>query len=116
MSMSRLWNGRRRQPRWALELQVGDVLANRTGSPPRAVRSVSRWPGGELHSVTLAIRACSWTGRCTTIILYNDLRQRGYHKVPGHVSLRTKLDRRIKRCIDNIHDRSLTCCDVRGVS
>jgi hypothetical protein len=61
--MRGLPNGyRRKQLPWMNTLQVGDVISN--GGRWRVVREVARYGNGDLRSVTLVIRSCSWTGRC----------------------------------------------------
>ena len=103
------------QPRWMLRLKVGDVLVSARGTE-RVVRNVSRFKNGDLSCVTFAIRHCSWTGRCYTVLGYTDLNYCGYRPAGAVVKLRTKLDRHIQRCIENNEDRTLDCCDVKGVA
>lgn len=106
------------QPDWMLRLKVVDLLVKGNGKP-RAVRSLYRYPNGDLAGITFAIRACSWTGRCYTAISYNDLKQTGYVPyINGNTKVRMKLnsdmDKKIAGCIRNGEDRSLGCCDVKG--
>lgn len=70
------------QPKWMLTLKVGEVIARPNGAW-RIVRDLSRYANGELRSVCLVIRRCSWTRRCYTYLNANDLRTFGYRRVPG---------------------------------
>ena len=104
------------QPRWMLTLKVGHVIAKPHG-PYRIVRDVSRYGNGDLRSVTLAIRRCSWTHRCYTILNYTDLRIFGYRRV--RVKPRTLHGTMDRKIIAAMHQPAfepfiLTCCDVEG--
>lgn len=104
---------------WMSHLQIGDVL--RAGRRSlRVVRHLSRYKSGPkkglLRSVTLTIKHCSWTGRCTTTLTYTDLWQRGFRPTGARRRLRSKLDRLIADDAGNKHTRHLDCCDVRGIS
>lgn len=107
----------RSQLSWMHRLKIGDRL-QRGNSPPRVVRNISRYDNGDLRCVTFAIRHCSWTSRCYTVMHSNDLIQLGYTKVRGKYSLRTRLDKKIEYCITNHQNeyQVLDCCDVRGVA
>jgi hypothetical protein len=104
-----------------LRLKVGDVVQERNGAW-RIVRAVTRQPSGKLCAITLTIRHCSWTGRCYTVIMANDLRQRGFHPVRvRRRKLTSRFDRKIQRAIHGNEDRrvkpySVTCCDVEGTA
>jgi len=63
------------------DVVVGSVLLAPSGDF-RVVREVHRYRDGDLRSVTLAIRRCSWTKRAYTILNYVDLIQRGFRLVP----------------------------------
>jgi hypothetical protein len=103
------------------QLRVGDVIASPGGSW-RVVRVVHRSPNGNLWGVTLTIKHCSWTGRCYTVLCANDLRQRGFYRVPvKRRRLRSAFDQKIRQAIErNEHPKhgrySVTCCDVEGVA
>ena len=108
----------RPQPDWMMRVQVGDVIRRGDG-PFRIVREVTRYGNGELRSVTLAIRRCSWTHRCYTVLSYTDLIHRGFTKVPVKPRKLTSLaDRAVTAAIHQPawEPRLLTCCDVEGVS
>lgn len=109
----------RPQPEWMATLRVGDVLTN--GHDFRVVRAVSYWKGGRsqgrLWGVYLAIRRCSWTGRCFTVKTANDLMFNGFTKVPGvRVKLHTDLDQRIEASLEGWDRWDAKCCDVIGVA
>ena len=105
-----------RHPKWFDDVQVGDVIAKPHG-PWRVVREVSRNRNGSLYSVTLAIRRCSWTHRCYTILNFTDLRTFKYRRIAG-ASIRLKsrgIDAKIAKAIrEPCTQKSLTCCDVIG--
>jgi hypothetical protein len=61
---------------WRDDIQVGDILFTRRGHP-RVVRAVSRRKSGHLHCITLAIKRCSWTGRCYTVMNRHDIKHQG---------------------------------------
>lgn len=105
------------QPEWMMRVQVGDVI-RKPGSPFRIVREVTRYGNGELRSVTLAIRRCSWTHRCYTILNCVDLRVLGYRPVAvKRRKLRSRMDRKIQHAIhEPCTQKSLTCCDVEGIA
>lgn len=104
----------RRQLPWMADLRVGDVIQKGT-APPRVVRQLSRYKNGDLSSVTLAIRRCSWTGRSYTVMGYSDLITMGYEKVAGiHVRLEKESDLELLENIEDSKCRTLSCCDVRG--
>ncbi len=108
------------QPQWMLDLEVGHVLVSRSGLL-RVVRSISRYCGGELSCVSLAIRRCSWTGQCYTTLNYVDLLYQGYSKVPNvRAKMETLLDYQINRAIasrDGIEAKRIATCDIaRGVA
>ena len=107
------------QPVWMRTLAVGDVVSN--GGPWRVVRRVDRRKNGDLWCVWLAIRHCSWTHRCYTLYLANDLKQSGYKRVSVR---RRRLDGLMDRRIEEAMNQGgcsrsamlLTCCDVEGVA
>jgi hypothetical protein len=105
------------QPPWMMRVRVGDVI-RRFDGPFRIVREVTRYHNGELRSVTVVIRRCSWTGRCYTILNATDLRVLGYRPVRvKRRKLLSKMDRKIRRAIDEpCTQKSLTCCAVEGIS
>ena len=108
----------RPQPAWMAALVAGSVIHRPRGSW-RVVREVSRYQNGDLRAVALAIKRCSWTRRCYTILNANDMIQLGYGPVPvGRRKLRGRLDRDINRSIHQPcwEPRILTCCDVEGVA
>lgn len=67
--------------------------------------------------VTFAIRNCSWTNRCYTILSRTDLRIRGFRPTRQRAALRGKVDKLIKHDIEHHYpeDQILTCCDVKAV-
>lgn len=99
---------------WMDHVRVGDVLV-RGRDNYRVVRNVSHHKDGRLRCVTFSIKHCSWTGRCYTVVNYNDLNYAGYRPTGRRVRLRTKLDKRIALNITR-SVKDLGCCDVRGVS
>jgi hypothetical protein len=106
------------QPRWMREVVKGSVLAEGSGTW-RVVREAHRKPNGDLWGVTFAIRHCSWTGRCYTILTATDLKVRGFRLVRvAPRKLRSVIDRRIAASIRDHHARPYpaTCCDVEGVA
>lgn len=112
------WRGRRTQLPWMTDLRVGDVIAREHGSW-RIVRKVTRYRNGELRSVTLAIRVCSWTRRCYTILGYTDLRVLGYRRVARNAKLDGPLDGRFQRAINEPCSQrpyALSCQEVRGIA
>jgi hypothetical protein len=98
---------------WMADVRVGDVLEDANGTQ-RVVREVKRYKDGELRSVCFAIRRCSWTGRCYTILGYTDLRYRGYRKV-GRTRMGSAIDWKIYKEIGNVNKPRVSCCEVRGV-
>lgn len=106
------------QPRWMLTIKVGHVIAKPKG-PYRIVREVTRYANGDLRSVSLVIRRCSWTHRCYTILNYTDLRIFGYRRVRVKArKLNKEFDWKVAAAI---HQRAcepfiLTCCDVEGMA
>lgn len=105
----------RMQLPWMANVKVGDVLRSASGTL-RVVRDVHRYKNGELRSVTFSIRHCSWTRRPYTILGFSDLRLLGYTKVGANYSMKTELDRRLARCIDDHRHRDVTCCEVRSIA
>lgn len=100
-----------------LELQVGDVLWNKCRTDARVVRKVSRYANGDLRCVSFAIRRCSWTNRCYTVLHAMDLIYRGYHPAGMRCKLDRIWDELIEFCVkhNRKEDQRLTCCDVKGV-
>ena len=108
----------RTQLEWMRTIGVGDVIARLNG-PWRVVRQVSRYQDGDLRTVALSIKRCSWTHRCYTIYGYNDLRMLGYRKIAvKRRALRKAIDRQIAASIHQPawERRILKCCDVEGVA
>jgi hypothetical protein len=62
---------------WMDEVKAGDILLTAKGKP-RLVRKVSA-VGGHNYYFYFAIKKCSWTRSCTTILLRGDLRSRGFN-------------------------------------
>lgn len=112
------WRGVRMQLSWMHDLRVGDVIAREHG-PWRIVREVTRYKNGELRSVTVAIRRCSWTRRCSTILGYTDLRVMGYRRVARNAKLNGPLDARFAEALCEPASKrpyALSCHDVRGIA
>jgi hypothetical protein len=107
------------QPKWMARVRVGSVLRAGSGAM-RVVRSVTRHADGRLCAVSFAIASCSWTRRCYTVVMSNDLRQRGFRMVRVKPrSLNTELDRKIAQSIAQpAWERPyvLRCCDVEGIA
>lgn len=106
------------QPRWMLTLKVGHVIARPNGAY-RIVRSVCRYGNGDLRSVTLVIKRCSWTHRCYTILNASDLRQLGYRRIRVRPrTLRSDIDRKVAQAIQQPcwEPYVMECCDVDGLS
>ncbi len=104
------------QPSWMFTLQVGDVITN--GGRYRIVRDLMRRRDGRLHCVALAIKRCSWTHRCYTILNATELRIFGYRRVPAkRRALKKKGDRLILAAMrqPSWEPKILGCCDVEGV-
>ena len=104
----------RSQLPWMADLRVGDVIARPNGAW-RIVRAVSRYKNGDLSSVTLAIRRCSWTRRGVTVLGYTDLRRLNYRRVARNAKMTTPLDDRIRQACE-FRDHCVTCHEVRGVA
>lgn len=109
----------RTQLPWMKHVKVGSVLRGPNGIF-RIVREVTRYQDGDLRSVTVTIRSCSWTHRCYTILNYTDLRILGYRLLRVKPrKLTSDFDRKIAV---SIHQPAwerpyvLDCCDVKGVS
>lgn len=100
-------------PDWRDEIQVGDVLYSKSGTP-RVVRSVSK-RRGFLGCVKFTIRKCSWTGRCYTVVSRSDLKWRGFTPSGVRKTEMTLMDKRINRAIIDYNYRKLDCCDVRAI-
>lgn len=118
---------RKPQPKWMAKLKEGDVIQAASGLQ-RVVRQVNMWPkhkhANRLHSVTVVIKHCSWTGKCFTCLDEAQLNGYGYKPLGVRVTMRTRLDRRIKSELarQNSPDakvrfgpKLLGCCEVRGI-
>jgi hypothetical protein len=103
------------RPAWTRRVKVGDILTNQKNR--RVVRAVSYRPDGSLHAVCFAIMHCSWTTRCYTTYIYNDLLAAGYAPTGKKIRLDQLIDRKIARDLEYVHrhNQKLDCCDVRGV-
>ena len=102
---------------WRAKIRVGDVLEAPSGDL-RVVREVTRWKrrGRTTTIVTFAIRRCSWTRRCYTVVNQSDLATRGFRPTGKRVRLSKPIDRAISRAIDEPRpDRSIGCRAVQGV-
>lgn len=103
---------------WMQKVRVGSILRNKRGTDYRVVRAVSRYKNGDLCTITLAIRVCSWTSRPYTVLFSNDLIQRGYSLIEG---VRVKLDRGVDRLIERSFSAKradlcpIRCYQVKGV-
>lgn len=106
---------RRTQLPWMASVKVGDVLRSASGTL-RVVRSVARFKDGDLRSLGFAIRRGSWTQRPYTIMNFTDLRQQGFTRIGANYSMRTELDRRLARCIEDHRHRDVTVAEVRGIA
>lgn len=106
---------RRTQLPWMATVKVGDVLRSCAGTL-RVVRRVSRFKDGDLRSVHFSIRHGSWTGRPYTVMGFTDLRQQGFTRIGANYSMRTELDRRLARCIEDHWHRDVTVAEVRGIA
>lgn len=99
---------------WRDTIQKGDILVSKRG--PRLVRRATYSKTGFLRAITLAIKHCSWTGRCYTVINRSDLNYLKFTKAPFRITAtRIPLDEQIEACIIDPDNRSLDCCDVKGV-
>lgn len=96
---------------WIKEIRKGDILVE--GDTPRIVRNVQHGKNGYC-CVTLAIRRCSWTRRCYTVINASDLKQRRFRPTGKRVRLDLPIDKAIEIAIQS-REYTLTCCDVEGV-
>lgn len=108
-------NGGRMQPEWMRDVKVGDVLVNASGTY-RVVRAVSRFPNGNLATVTFVIKHCSWTRRPYTVMNFTDLRQQGYRPAHARSKLNGPLDPVIARVVVDHRNHELTCCAVKGIA
>ena len=110
---------KRRQADWMADAMPGDVLISPSGTF-RIIRSLGRFPDGDLRSATFVIKRCSWTKRGYTIYYFTDLLQWSF---ATHRELpRTKIDlqiaqdmRRSSWCGWRGRKQKLGCCDVVGV-
>lgn len=107
---------------WMTSLKPGDVLRDVKGNL-RVVRKVTKYKqgckytrrkAGDLRCVSLAIRHCSWTGRCYTVLGYNDLYFRGFQPAGLRAHMTTALDARINAAIQ-AHSLDVTCQEAKGV-
>jgi hypothetical protein len=106
----------RLQRLWMRTVQAGDVLVSPSGSM-RVVREVSFYGNGDLHSVTLAIRRCSWTGRPYTIYDYTMLRTLGWRPAGVRIDLDTELDCWLQADIGALGSPStVTCCEAKDMA
>lgn len=102
---------------WPYVVKVGDILRDAKGNE-RVVRRVSYGSNGLPTYVTFSINRCSWTRRPYTVLLYTDLRRRGFVPTGRSVKRWTVFDQKLDRNI--VHSgqrdvRELFCCDVVGV-
>ncbi len=106
--------------RWPYRVEVGDVIKDRNGTC-RVVRYVKQdSKSGFTVYVGLAIKRCSWTNRCYTIISCHDLAYRGFVPTGMRANLKLRqIDRQIAECLEikNIlpHRQLLCANDVIGV-
>ena len=102
---------------WRDRIKVGDVLLERNKTQ-RVVREVSYRKDGFIWGVHFAIKRCSWTRRCYTVLCRSDLKQRGFVPAGARVRLDQPIDKKIARDLeyDNRFNQRLTCCDVEGVA
>lgn len=107
---------------WMTHLKVGDVLRDRKGNL-RVVRKVTRYKSaynlskrkpGDVRCVSLAIRRCSWTGRCYTVLGYNELYFRGFQPAGLRARMTTALDARINAAIQS-NSLDVTCQEAKGI-
>jgi hypothetical protein len=105
---------------WMDRIQVGSVLRSRSGDL-RVVRDTKKriqqrgaWKGCKTISVYFAIRRCSWTGRCYTVMTDNDLTQQGFTYTGIRLKLQTDVDFKIAESIES-GEYTMTCCDVKGI-
>lgn len=105
---------------WMRAVRPGDVLADPSGNL-RVVRYARVWRNKYSRqdhlTLYLAIKRCSWTRRCYTVIGTQDIVQRGYRPTGARVKLNKKIDRLIAKdmAYENRFRPALTCCDVEGV-
>lgn len=101
---------------WIFKIKKGDVLRSGSGDL-RVVRAVKIGKCHGKYYVTLAIRHCSWTRRCYTVLSGCDLLSRGFRPTRAKVALKNRIDKAINTELQrNPHEpRGLTCCDVEGV-
>lgn len=79
------------------------------------MRRTNYQPNGRLYSITFAIKRCSWTGRCYTILNRHDIKNYKLKPTGTRSRMRTLLDRKLNAAIIS-RSRNLDCCDVKGVS
>lgn len=93
-------------------LVVGALIES-PGRTVRVVRAVHHYAGGRAFAFC-AIRHCSWTRRCYTLLDRPILRE--YRLLSNKPrALRGALDRRIGAAIHSRDRGAMTCCDVEGV-
>lgn len=85
---------------WRDDIKVGDVIKEGNGVL-RVVRRASYHSenDGFLWGITLAIRSCSWTGRCYTVLTRSDLASRGFSPTGATWPLDSDFDRMIDAAI-----------------
>lgn len=105
----------RTQLSWMADLRAGDVIAKGVNGPWRIVREVSRYKNGDLASVVLVIRRCSWTRRGVTILNYTDLRVFGYRRVARNAKMSTEMDAKIQRACA-FKENCFSCHEARGIA
>lgn len=101
-------------------LKVGQVIIS-PGGRERIVRSVTKYTEdrynqrkGQVRSVHVTIMHCSWTGACDTILDRHILK--GYKLTRKIMPLRKRIDKEIEMNFRlNKTNRTLTCCDVKGI-
>lgn len=106
---------KRTQLPWFKTVKVGDVLRNANGTL-RVVRKIHYFKDGDLRSINFVIMHCSWTKHPFTSLNFTDLRYLGYEPVGLRVRLTTQLDKHIANACKNTNDRTLDCCDVKGIA
>ena len=101
-------------------IKVGSILKSRSGDL-RVVRDVKHrvttkgpWKGCRKVTVYLAIRRCSWTGRCYTVMNEGDLAYLGFSYTGARLKLGSDIDEKIAESIES-GEYIVGCCDVRGV-
>ena len=99
---------------WFDTVKRGDVLIDKFGNE-RIVRAVHKYKSN--ICLTFAIRHCSWTGRCYTVLNKADLIYRGFRYSGVTLPLKDPIDKAIDHDITYEHRfrQKTPCCKVVAI-